>query len=291
VILCTEHQTCYTPGSNLREHLKRKHAVKGERAKEIESWVAAQNVAAEVTRPPDYSPFIHGLRFHEGFACTATGSCRYLRASEEKLERHGSKEHGVDTRRKQREQSMYRKVMLQCFFVKAPDYWIVQGETSHTREQPAPGDTNDGLGGSSSADSTSRSRSQPGRGVAHALAASLKNAIKEDEGRYRQLGEPNHVSEISPWLRKSGFHKHLAGLDSELIATSHVTPKSDEDDQRLYELVLSVERVLQKAYEWVPDLLHVDARVLNTFQAGTITQDPFQLLQNKSSFQHYLTVF
>ena len=41
----------------------------------------------------------------------------------------------------------------------------------------------------------------------------------------------------------------------------------------------------------MPDLLHVDARVLNTFQAGIITQDPFQLLQNKSSFQHYLTVF
>ena len=37
VILCTEHQTCYTPGSNLREHLLRKYAVKGERAKEVES--------------------------------------------------------------------------------------------------------------------------------------------------------------------------------------------------------------------------------------------------------------
>jgi len=37
VILCAEHQTCYRPGENLREHLLRKHAVKGERAKEITS--------------------------------------------------------------------------------------------------------------------------------------------------------------------------------------------------------------------------------------------------------------
>ncbi|KIX91886.1 uncharacterized protein Z520_12405 [Fonsecaea multimorphosa CBS 102226] len=49
--------------------------------------------------------------------------------------------------------------------------------------------------------------------------------------------------------------------------------------------------MLRKAYELVPDLLHIDARVLNTFQASTISQDPFQLLQNKSSFQNYLTVF
>ena len=186
---------------------------------------------------------------------------------------------------------MYRKVMLQCFFAKATDYWIVQRETPHAREQPVSGGTNDSLGGSSSADSVSRLRSRPSQSVAHALTASLKNAMKEDEGRYRQLGEPNHVSEISPWLRKSTFHQHLAGLDSELIATSHPPPKSDEDDQRLYELIWSVERVLQKAYELVPNLLHVDARVLNTFQAGTTSQDPFQLLQNKSSFQNYLAVF
>ena len=61
VILCTEHQTCYTPGKNLRLHTLRQHAVKGERTKEIDRWVEAQNVAAQVTCPPDYSPFIPGL--------------------------------------------------------------------------------------------------------------------------------------------------------------------------------------------------------------------------------------
>jgi hypothetical protein len=61
VILCTEHQTCYTPGSSLREHLLRKHSVKGQRAKEVENWVAAQKIAKIVTIPSDYSPFIHGL--------------------------------------------------------------------------------------------------------------------------------------------------------------------------------------------------------------------------------------
>ena len=115
--------------------------------------------------------------------------------------------------------------------------------------------------------------------------------MKEDKDRYRQIGEPNHISEISPWLRKSQFHKHLAGLDADLVATSHPTPQSDTDDPRLFELVWSTERVLQQAYELVPELLNVDAQVLNTFQAGTTSQDPFQMLQNKSSFQNYLAMF
>ncbi|KAK5310240.1 hypothetical protein LTR93_012074 [Exophiala xenobiotica] len=100
--------------------------------------------------------------------------------------------------------------------------------------------------------------------------------MEEDKARYRQLGEPNHISEITPWLRKSAMHKHLAGIPAETVAQSHTTLKSDDDDPRLYEIIWSAERLLQKAYDLVPDLLHVDARVLNSFQAGTITQDPFQ---------------
>ena len=93
---------------------------------------------------------------------------------------------------------MYRKVMLQCFFAKATDYWIVQRETPNTQEPPASGGTVANLSGGSSVGSISQSRSQPGLNVAHALTTSLENAMKEDKARYRQLDESNHVSEISP---------------------------------------------------------------------------------------------
>jgi hypothetical protein len=118
VILCAEYQSCYTPGSNLREHLLRKHAVKGKRTKEIESWVAAQNIAVQVTHPPDNSPFIHGLQFRDGWLCEAT-SCLHRCASRQNIERHCSKEHGVDTRRRQKERKMYKRVVLQYLFAKA----------------------------------------------------------------------------------------------------------------------------------------------------------------------------
>jgi len=112
VVLCTEHQTCFTPGQNLRLHTLRKHALKGKLTKDVERWVHSQNIATTVTQPPDHSPFIHGLQFYEGFSCVVTKLCRYLSTSEEVIQRHCSKEHHVDTRRRQKERLMYRQVIL-----------------------------------------------------------------------------------------------------------------------------------------------------------------------------------
>jgi len=99
------------------------------------------------------------------------------------------------------------------------------------------------------------------------------------------------VSEISPFLRRSQLHKHLAGLDSALIATSHAAPRSEEEDARLFELMWWLERVLHKAYELVDDIMGVDAQTLNSFQEGTTSQDPFQRLQNKRSFNNYVKLW
>ena len=112
VILYTEHQTCYTPGSNLREYLKRQHNTKSLLAKEITSWVALQNLVAEITLPVDNSLLIHSLKHHIGFLCTATESYHFRVASEDKMQWHCSKQHNVDIRRKQKERAMYRKVIL-----------------------------------------------------------------------------------------------------------------------------------------------------------------------------------
>ncbi|KAK5020796.1 hypothetical protein LTS07_011432 [Exophiala sideris] len=60
------------------------------------------------------------------------------------------------------------------------------------------------------------------------------------------------------------------------------------EDPRLNLIVLSVERIARKAYELVQDLHHVDAEILNTFQVGTMTQDPVQRLQNTRSLGNYI---
>jgi superfamily II DNA helicase RecQ len=68
-------------------------------------------------------------------------------------------------------------------------------------------------------------------------------------------------------------------------------PQSRSEDARLYHIALATERVLRRAYDLVEELYHVDARILNTFQANTTTQDPFQNLQNAKSWANYINVF
>jgi hypothetical protein len=298
VILCTEHQCCYTLQS-LSEHLKRSHSVKGKQAKQIKSWAAEQNIATEVTTPPDYSPFIHGLQHEEGFVCNAV-TCHYRVASEQKIQRHCSKEYGVDVRRKQKERGMYSKVMLQFLLAKNPQYFIVQLSSANATTASAGGPTpmstptRPPLSIPPTPLTTTDSQQSPSYDsqlVSSALSVRIRSATDRRKERYRQIREPNHISEITPWLRKSRFHQHLTGLDAELIASSQSLPSTEHHDDRLYQLIWSVERVLRKAYDLVLDLYHVDARILNTFQVGTVTQDPFQQLQNQRSLNNYINVF
>lgn len=70
VLLYTEHQTYYTP-QNIREHLLRKHAIKGKLAKEIQVWIKSQEIIEVELCPLDYSLFIPGLAHKEGFIYNA----------------------------------------------------------------------------------------------------------------------------------------------------------------------------------------------------------------------------
>jgi hypothetical protein len=285
VLLCTEHQTCYT-SQNLREHLKRKHAVRDKQAKEIKAWIEGQNIAEIPSQPPDYRLFIPGLAHCQGFVCN-TVTCAHRVGSREKIERHCSKEHGVASRRQQREGQLYSEVVLQYLFAKNPEYFIVRFPT-HAPTLPInptrrPATDPPLLGNQVSIGSTTL--------VSSALSLRIHHAAEEQKARYRQIGEPNHVSEITPWLRKSGFHQHLAGIDGRLIVSSCHVPRSSAEDARLYRIVVAVECVFRQAYKLVGRLYHVDARTLNTFQVGTLTQDPFQALQNIQSFINYVKAF
>ena len=286
VILCTEHRSCYTV-QNLRRHLTEKHAVKPRLWKEIETWIDTQNIAAAVSQPVDYIPLIPRLAHVKGFVC-ASIDCHYRTASEQNIQRHCSKQHAIASWQKQREQRAYSTTTLQFLFAKTPEYFIVESTSATppsatslmlpTPTTPLPG----------SGQSTPIRHDQS---ISSALSLRVREAAEEQKERYRQLGEPHHVSEITPWLRKSRFHHHLAGIKGSLIVSACQVPRSLSDDARLYLIVLAGERVIRKAYELVEKLYHVDARTLNTFQVGVLTQDPFQGLQNAQSLSNYVKAF
>ena len=241
--------------------------------------------------PPDHSPFIPGLAHKEGFVCNAV-TCNSRTASQEVIERHCSKEHSIDSRQKQRERQAYSTVTLQHLFAKAPEYFIVNPDMSAPSATTSPPPSTQLI--SSSLRSLPSSQVRPPistQTLSSALSIRLRSAVEQNKARYRQVGEPQHVSEITPWLRKTRFHLHVAGIDGALIETSTPVPRRISDDTRLYLMSCSIDRVLRRAYELVADLHHVDARTLNTFQVGTISQDPFQGLQEKSSLVEYIRLF
>ncbi|KAK6369453.1 hypothetical protein LTS17_009796 [Exophiala oligosperma] len=180
---------------------------------------------------------------------------------------------------------MYRRVKLQSWFAKPTQYWIIGsefGNRHHHSHQPLASGAISAVtravpstpASSSTLLPVTTPHSSPSiassDNVERHFQARTSISHQRHKDRYRQVGEPNHVSELTPWLRKSQFHAHLANLDAESIAASHAIPQQDaEDFFSLSELILSAERVLQRAYELVPPLLNVDAQVLNSFQAGT----------------------
>ena len=216
VVLCTEHRTCYTV-KNVRRHLSEKHAVKTKLWKDIETWLRTQDIVNAVSNPPDHSPFIAGLTHENGYVCN-TGDCTYRTTSEEIIQRHVSKEHGIDSRRKQRERHIYSKVLLQFFFAKAPDYFIVEPSAATLA---SPTQSNPPLPSVPLSSSSQAALVDHDQSISSILSLRIREAAEEQKARYRQIGEPNHVSEITPWLRKSGFHKHLANIDGEVMQYHH----------------------------------------------------------------------
>lgn len=44
------------------------------------------------------------------------------------------------------------------------------------------------------------------------LQARFQQAQESQSDKYREVQEQEHVSEVTPWLRATGYHTHLAGL-------------------------------------------------------------------------------
>jgi len=124
VLICTTHSTAYSL-SNYQRHVLREHHIKGPSKKRVEEWVEAQGISSEVAVPGDYEAPITGLPITPGWVCNVS-RCTWRTSSKERIERHSSSEHQVDSQQAQREKKLYTAVQLQAFFAKTPEYFIVK---------------------------------------------------------------------------------------------------------------------------------------------------------------------
>ena len=104
-----------------------------------------------------------------------------------------------------------------------------------------------------------------------------------------------HVSELTPWLRGTGYASHLEGLLLEEIPAAYQLPDMEEEPE-LAAICASIKRVLQKGMTVLLEdegreerrLSRLDAKLLNTFRGAEMSQDPITPLQNSQTRQKYI---
>jgi len=122
-IICRHCNSAYSK-TNITEHLLRRHYLKGHAMKEAKGWIEGLNLSDSVTLPKHYSAPIEGLSIRKGWVCNVS-SCLFVSLSTEVIERHISKEHGLDTKVKRREKDAILSTSLQRFWAKPPTLIIV----------------------------------------------------------------------------------------------------------------------------------------------------------------------
>ena len=109
------------------------------------------------------------------------------------------------------------------------------------------------------------------------------------------LEPAEHISELTPWLKCTGYAGHLEGRLLDEILQAYQLPNSG-DEPELAAICASVSRLLTKGMSLLDKdegkeerrLSKVNAKLLNTFRRAEMSQDPIKPLQNSQSRQKYI---
>ena len=290
-LICTYHQSAYTL-QNYQEHLRRLHYPSRSLKKQIIRWIAASNVAETVIQPQHHRARFAALPVLTAWQCQAP-RCDYITTSRQRRFQHQSSKHGLNSKRKQREAECDREIQVQTLFVKTRRYFIIDPAKPPQIGEPidSPNDTNnDKINPNTHNPSNENSNIDDEKTPLCDVSQRFYNVFRQQYERYRRITEPEHPSELTPWLRRSRFHEHVLDLDPESFRGSYIVPR-EEDNLILYHVAQSVHRVLRKAIQQIQHLHHTDAMMLNSFQVNTVSQDPFQYLQEGQSIDLYIRTF
>lgn len=285
-IICTIHQSCYTL-TNYQEHLYRKHQVTGRFRTELVDWISSYNLVNPVELPSNGCARFPELPVFQGWQCRATG-CSYITRSQTERYQHHSSQHKLNSKKKQEEANCDEVVQVQILFAKSREYLIIdptlplQCNITSTSRPTTPTTTIEHFNTPNDVtDSWST------------LSQRFHNVLEKKKEKYHRIEEAEHTAELTPWLRRSRFHEHVSGLDHQLhpFSGSYAIPRTEDDDPILYHLSQSINRILRQTMDQIQHLHHTDAMMLNSFQTNTISQDPFQYLQETSSITIYIRTF
>ena len=302
VMICSHHGSSYVR-ANFERHLRDTHSFNFRERNKILECIASDNIAEniqDVSRPLDGGRPISGLPIHAAFECLSDlENCRYLSVNEGVMRKHHRIEHGRGSIAKGRpvkgtkNEFECASVSVQTLFAEKQhiDYFTINTQIDEI-------DANEEASQQLLAESQERSEqqkiSQESEAAMNLLQRSYEEAQREYAERYNVISKIEHVSEVTKWLRETGYHDHIEGIEVAELPASYQLPDR-EDEPLLTTICASVARVLRKGMEVVDfdksevrRLSRLNSRLLNTVIPDTISNTPFRRLQSEQSKQKYI---
>jgi hypothetical protein len=128
------------------------------------------------------------------------------------------------------------------------------------------------------------------------LCRQLGQARQHRRARHTIVPNPKHVSEVTPWLRRTQFHIYLSGLDPAAFTAAYQLPRAASGEAALALICGSVDRMLRAGLQRLDSgaerrLHRIDRQLLNSFQEHVTSQMPLGRPQERSSVPAYTAVF
>jgi Orsellinic acid/F9775 biosynthesis cluster protein D/Helicase conserved C-terminal domain/DEAD/DEAH box helicase len=296
IAICTLCKSAIVPGpKSLEWHLRSKpHRLVGDifttnlQLLQSYSLRSIEELRVEKPTPTDDCNLIEHLESFTGFCCTHQG-CSYNTTVEKKIREHVWIIHQVKAKDHDSGVSLWRKCTLQTYFTarRLIDYFVVV-------EQEV------GLASKANENLTQ-------------LTEGEKAYFKEVEADYRQVKEEIAIqagivhdfedsrSSKVPWLERTAFPSHIAGLTDNEIHASYCLPPakelkglSESTNPTLVRIVNATRSLLQDAYRLCNDnspdckMTYQRATILNQFYAGASGKsDAFRASKLESTLVDY----
>jgi hypothetical protein len=298
--------------TNLGEHLRTRHLIHSKNTAGLAEYIGSLDIADradQVSRPTDGVAPIPGLPAYNGYRCTTTSKaeCRYITTYKRTRRDYLQKAHQIRAvakgrrRRDISEDVGFHPVQVQTLFTEKRyiDYFVVSVPEENNTDNKAgqlPCNNNHQRQGEEGVQ-TVQGGLIPSGTAANELQQSYQEAQDGYAERYNVVSQIEHVSELTRWLRTTGYQDHIEGIKVDELPASYQLP-TEEEEPVLSVICSSITRILREAIEVVAfdksevrRLSRLNSRLLNTLVPNTIARKLFRPLQNRSTREKYIQTF
>lgn len=285
VLVCSECRHALTIG-RLERHLREKHHIGKPRSTSIirhletiaNSAISPDEVCyATIVQNPPPVPYADLEGPVNGFACR---HCPFATPNLKHVQHHTRTVHAVrgtlGLRKQPQNEKAYHEAHLQTFFQ-------ALSELRWFQVQPRP-------------------RSPPAAALENPLKRMLDDAWTDLERSRRAatgpyfIEEAEHKSQITPWLRKTGWVQYLDGLRLQDVVDATKTASRNHvgtgESAVLGRIQAAVEEMMATCTTVIPNLSTIGKRHLGNFSGGSdsrLLTKPFSLMQETVSRQRYIS--